>query len=124
MYRINETSGALVGVWTDGRLTAQDLERLAVDLEKRIARYGQLRLLFRARYVCGWDATAFSNVERFSQRLNACIERVAIVGEQDGGRYPRGLAHRMAGADAHHFLSHELGQAWAWLQSDTQIERG
>ena len=83
VYRINEASGVLRGVWTDGRLSAEDLDRLTGgpgEADLRYPQYGRLRLLFRTDNFCGWDARrCLMSAMRFNRRHEARLERVALV---------------------------------------------
>lgn len=123
MYRINEASGALVGIWSNGRLSTEELDYLTVDLQDRIAQHGRIRLLFRTDNLCEWGRAALCRLLRFSRRHEAHIERVAVVGEQDWEPRMRELTVCLAGAEARHFLTRDLGWAWAWLSSDTPNQR-
>lgn len=116
MYRINEATGALVGIWTDGRFTAEDQHALATELEARIATCGRLRLLFRADHARGWDASACSAVRGFGRRYEADIERLAVVGERHREAWGRALSACMPESRARHFPLARQGDAWTWLQ--------
>lgn len=118
MYRINEESGRLVGIWTDGQLTAEDLAHMTADLEERIARHGRLRLLFRADNFRGWEGGAFSCVMWFSRQHDVDVERVAMVGDKAWEVWVREFKACLTCAWARYFEPTELGEAWAWLRSD------
>jgi hypothetical protein len=116
MYRINEAAGALVGVWTDGRLSAEDQRALTAELEERVAAYGRLRLLFRADHADGWDASACAALRQFGCRHAAHIERLAVVGERHREAWARSLAACVLAPRARYFPAARLGEAWGWLQ--------
>lgn len=116
MYRINEEIGEHVGVWTDGRFTAEDQHALATELEARIAAFGRIRLLFRADHARGWDASACAALRRFGCRHGAHIERLAVVGERHREAWARSLAACVLARRARHFPAARLGEAWGWLQ--------
>ena len=120
MYRINESCGNLVGIWTDGQLSDADTSALARDLEARMCEHDQLRLLFRAEGPGGWDSAAALRLTRFGLRHAAHVERLAVVGEPELETCIDRLIVQNTGVRARHFLPAELGRAWLWLQKETE----
>ena len=124
MYRINESCGNIVGIWTDGRLSSSDFRRLATDIKARLREHAQLRLLFRAEGLSGWDSAAALRLTRFGLRHAAHVERLAVVGEPELETCINRLIVQSTGVRARHFLPAELGRAWSWLQEETETPPG
>lgn len=124
MYRINESCGNLVGIWTDGRLSDSDVRRLATEITSRLREHDQLRLLFRAEGLRGWESAAALRLTRFGLRHAAHLERLAVVGEPELEAWVDRLIVQNTGVRARHFLPVELGRAWSWLQEETETPPG
>jgi hypothetical protein len=120
MLRINEDSGAVIGLWTDGKPTSEQLSNIHEELKQRIAKSGNVRLLVRLRNTDTWSASALLDILGLSQAFGRGIERLAVVGQRCSDCTWDLLAllyQRTA-----FFHSDRLEQAWLWLRSKQEEE--
>lgn len=115
MLRINEDSGPVIGLWTDGHPTNDQLSRIHSQLKQRIAKSGRVRLLVRLRTNDTWSASALLDILGLSLAFGRGIEKLAVVGQKcsDCTWDLLSLLYQRTAF----FQSDPLEQAWQWIRS-------
>ena len=115
---IEEGSGKIVHVRLTGRLTAQDYERFAPEVERLIKQHGKVRVLMEMIDFHGWDPGALWEDIKFDARHFRDIERLAMVGET---RWQAGMAafcKPFTSAKIRYFEHGHETEARSWIEGD------
>lgn len=115
MLRIHEDTGPVIGLWTDGDPTSEQLSDINGALKRRIASSGRVKLLVRIRSTETWSASALLDILGLSQTFGRGVEKIAIVGRKCSDCTQDLIAvvyQRIA-----FFNSDRLEAAWRWISA-------
>ncbi len=110
-----KAEGRILEVPVSGKLTREDYQRFAPEVERRVREHGKIRLLFRMQDFHGWDAGALWEDIKFDAKHFNDIERLAIVGES---KWHEGMAHfcrPFTTAKIRYFDLGDVDKAREWL---------
>jgi hypothetical protein len=110
------STGKLLHVKAQGKLTKESYETFVPIVEQMIAEHGKLRLLFEMHDFHGWTAGAMWEDLKFDFKHWRDIERLAIVGES---KWEKGMAvfcKPFTAATIRYFDHAELPDAENWLK--------
>lgn len=113
MLRIHEDSGAVLGLWTDGNPTKDQLSGIVNELKARIGRFGRVRLLIRMPTKDAWNASALLDILGLSRAVGRGIEKLAVVGRNCADCTQDLLA--LFYQQTAFFHADRLEQAWEWI---------
>jgi hypothetical protein len=110
-----EAGGKLLEVKLSGKLTREDYEHFAPEVERLIQQHGKLRLLVRMHDFHGWSLGALWEDIKFDVKHFADIERLALVGES---KWEAGMAvfcKPFTRATIRYFDQAKADEAVAWI---------
>lgn len=118
MYRVmDESSGNVVGIKVQGKLTQEDYVLLVPYLEHVLAEWGPLHLLCDMTDFGGVEIGAFWEDFKFSLRHLGDFQQMAIVGDQQWLTWLTKLFNPMVKAEVKYFPSDQMDRAWAWVKT-------
>lgn len=98
-----------------GKLTKEDYEKFAPEVEQVIKAHGKIRLLFEMHDFHGWDAGAVWEDCKFSLHHFTHIERVAMVGDKKWEQYMAAFCRPFTTSAIHYFDVSRTEEARQWL---------
>ena len=104
-----------VEIVLQSRVSTEEFDRVARQLEAFIARHGHVRVLEIVRDFEGMDASAFWHDIKFSLRHLKDFSRVAIVANPDTHHLWSSLVAPFMSCDVEHFAPGEEEAARDWL---------
>lgn len=114
---LDRSEGRVVGLRATGRITGEDFGPVLERLERALAEHGGIRLLVHVEKLGTFSPGAFLDDARFSIEHAKDVERIAVVAE--GllfGTYVKAAA-RLVPGEVRRFKSHELDEAWRWIEA-------
>ena len=115
---IHEIAGEnLVEVELSGKLTREDYEKFAPELEKIIEQHGTIRLLALMRDFHGWRLGALWQDIKFDLRLFKQMQSIALVGETKWQEWLCALCVPFTTGEIRYFHHDELESARGWLRN-------
>ncbi len=116
-YELLADEGIMV-VSPEGRLEAEDFERLAASVDPFIAAHGKLGgIMIQAESFPGWkDFAALLSHLRFVKDHHRKIAKVALVTDSKAAAVAESLARHFISAQIRHFDFEDKPQAMAWLK--------
>ncbi len=114
-----EETGPLIGLKIKGCLTHKEYQAIVPLLEKRIKKYGKIRILLDIQHFKGWHLKAAFDDLLFAFRNRQCVERVAIVCAEEADSVVTLIDQpfaRGARGKCKYFIEKDLDRAWAWLK--------
>jgi len=114
-----ENEGRILLVRVSGKLTQEDYEQFAPEVDRLVYKYGKISILFEMHNFHGWDAGALWEDTKFAWHHFRDIERLAVVGEK---RWQKGMTEfcqPFTMAEVRYFETGQAVEAHAWLQGVT-----
>jgi len=108
----------ILAVKLTGKLTTEDYEQFIPEVERRIKRYGRLRILVELSDFHGWTAGALWQDVKFDLKHFRDIERLALVGDKTWERGMAAFCAPFTTAEIRYFETGEVEQAEAWIHAD------
>jgi len=119
-----ENDGRIFLVQASGKLTMEDYEHFVPEVDRLIARHGQLSILFNMHDFHGWKAGAMWADTKFAYKHFSDIARLAVVGEKAWHHGMAIFCKPFTKADVRYFDQSDLDKARAWLREEHLIESG
>ena len=117
-HKLDESSGLVVGYSIDEKLTREEMQQLARELEKEIAATkGRIRVLLDVKAFPYGDWGAFWEDLKFDARHAKHIERCAVVGDRDWERPLVKVLGALTPTDTRYFDRSSIETAWHWLKA-------
>ena len=114
---VNETEkGEIIHVTVSGKLTKEDYQRFAPQIEKDIQEHGKVRILFEMHDFHGWGASALWQDIKFDMKHFSDIERLALVGDKKWEKGMSIFCKPFTTAKVKFFRWDEIEMAKKWLQ--------
>jgi hypothetical protein len=125
--RLKESRGAAIGFKVTGRISGDDLEAFAPQIEFVIAERKErpIGILADLSQMEGADWKARWDEMRFLQKYSDHIARMAVVGAD---KWEEIVALVLAGAavlqaETRYFTSEEIDAAWEWVRTSKNADR-
>lgn len=112
----NGHPGPIVEVKVSGKLTAEDYNRFAPEMEELIDSHGKVRLLFVMEDFDGWDAGAMWEETKFDFKHAKNLERVAMAGTEKWHEWVTRLCRVFNAVECRYFDISQVHEARAWLR--------
>lgn len=109
------TESPVVEVHLSGKLSKEDYQHFAPELERQIEQHGKINLLVFLEDFHGWSAGALWEDIKFDVKHFSDIARLAIVGER---KWEKGMAkfcQPFTTAEVRYFDRFEADEAQAWI---------
>jgi len=100
-----------------GKLSRQDYDSFAPEMERLIRERGQLRILATMHEFDGWDLGGLWEVIKWDTKHFADVERLAIVGEEPWQKWMVGFCKPFTTAEVRYFTFDRLEEAYLWLEA-------
>ena len=115
---LEEGAGKIVHVRLTGKLTRQDYEHFAPEVERLINQYRKIRVLVEMRDFHGWDAGALWEDIKFDLKHFRDIERIAMVGETKWEAGMAAFCKPFTSAKIRYFEHGHEEEARHWIERD------
>jgi hypothetical protein len=110
--------GKIVHVRVSGRLTKENYEHFAPEVERLINKHGKVRILMEMHDFHGWDAGALWEDIKFDFKHFRDIERLAMVGETKWQAGMAAFCRPFTSAKIRYFEQVQEEEARRWIKSD------
>lgn len=113
-----EAGGKCLLVQLSGKLTSEDYQQFAPEVERLIQQHGKLRVLVRMHDFHGWTLGALWQDIKFDLRHFGDIERLALVGDR---KWEAGMAlfcKPFTRAVVRYFDASKYEEALAWIKEE------
>jgi len=101
-----------------GKITKEDYERFAPELERLIRQYGKIRVMVIMRDFHGWRMGALWQDIKFDLQHFKQFEKIAFVGEKKWQEWMSNICLPFTTGEIRYFRRDRLNEARAWLQSN------
>lgn len=118
VYVQHSAGGRIIEVIVGEKLHQEDYSEFVDMIEKAIAKWGKVRLLFEFREFHGWDLAAFWEDLKFDYKHFADFDRMAIVGDAGWEKWMTILCKPITKAKLKYFDLSERDEALAWLSEN------
>ncbi len=119
MYRIRRQASNNVDMEFTESISADDLDRMSVDLERLVAEHDQLRILCRMPEGQAWqDVGALAHDLKLDLHFNPHVERFAIVGDERWHAWITQLIKPFAHGQVRYFDHADEDRAWTWIAAE------
>ena len=108
----------MIEVELSGKISKEDYERLAPELERLIQRYGKIRVLVIMRDFHGWRMGALWQDIKFDLQHFKHFEKIAFVGEKKWQEWMSNICLPFTAGEIRYFRRDRLNEARQWLQSN------
>lgn len=108
------SSGKVIEVTIDGRLTAADYQRFVPLTQRLIEQHGKISMIIVLGDFRGWDMAALWEDLKFDYQHFSDIERLAVVGEGAWDKVLSSLAEPFTAAQIKYFDHTALQAARRW----------
>ncbi|VAV82315.1 hypothetical protein MNBD_DELTA01-654 [hydrothermal vent metagenome] len=115
--KLDRSAGKMVGYKISGKLHDEDYKKFVPEIEAVIEKEGPVRVLLVMRDFHGWDLHAAWDDLKFDIKHYKDLERIAMVGENKWEEWMTKLSKPFIKGNVRYFDSHELEEAWKWLES-------
>ncbi len=115
--KLDRSTGKIIGYRVSGKLHDEDYKKFVPEIEAVIEKEGPVRILLEMSDFHGWDLHAAWDDLKFDIKHYKDLERIAIVGENKWEEWMSKLSKPFVKGKARYFDSHELEEAWKWLES-------
>ena len=117
--KIDQSHGNTIGVVASGKLTHEDYQWFAPQLEDILTEYGTAKILLDMEDFHGWEPkAAWEDLIFFGFKHNKDIERVAMVGDKDWERWLANASNPFMHAEMKYFEHDQLNDAWHWVDAE------
>jgi len=108
----------IIEVELSGKISKEDYERLAPELERLIQRYGKIRVLVIMRDFHGWRMGALWQDIKFDLQHFKHFEKIAFAGEKKWQEWMSNICLPFTTGEIRYFRRDRLNEAREWLQSN------
>jgi len=108
----------IIEVELSGKITKEDYERFAPELERLIRQYGKIRVMVIMRDFHGWRMGALWQDIKFDLQHFKQFEKIAFVGEKKWQEWMSNICLPFTTGEIRYFRRDRLNEARAWLQSN------
>lgn len=116
---IQERLGAkFVEIDLRDKLSREDFQNFAPEMEKQFQQNGKLRVLLKMRDFHGWTAGGLWEDLKFEAKHFKDFERIAFLGDKRWEAALSSICKALTPAQIRYFEVDHLEAARAWLQSD------
>jgi hypothetical protein len=116
--------GKILVIKLTGKLSKEDYERFAPEVDRLIKQHGKLRMLVQMHDFHGWTAGALWQDIKFDLKNFRQIERLALVGEKTWEHGMATFCKPFTSATIRYFDRTEAEQAEAWIHADLMVVHG
>ena len=114
----------IIEVELSGKISKEDYERLAPELERLIQRYGKIRVLVIMRDFHGWRMGALWQDIKVDLQHFKHFERIAFVGEKKWQEWMSNICLPFITGEIRYFRRDRLNEAREWLQrNDKSVKK-
>ncbi len=118
------SEGNTIAVRASGKLSHEDYQKFLPELEKCIAEYDKVTLLFEFDNFSGWDLDAIKDDFEFGMKQLANFERIAMVGDKTWERWMSFIAKPfLVSGEVKYFNRENLQDAWDWLREKDKFKK-
>lgn len=110
--------GRLLEVHASGKLSREDYQSLAPQVERLIHDHGRIRVLFDMHDFHGWSPGGLWEDIKFDAKHYADIERLALVGDRKWEKLMPGFCRPFTRAKTRFFDLSEMDEARRWVESN------
>lgn len=112
------SSGNVVGVKVDGKLTHADCERLIAKFEEVIREHGKVSVFCELEDCQGWDFGAIWDELTFALKHHGDFDRCAVIGEKNWHKWMTNLSTPFF--NVKYFAKPRFKEAWEWLTEEVE----
>jgi hypothetical protein len=116
--------GRILVIKLTGKLTKNDYEQFAPEVERLIKQHGKLRMLVQMHDFHGWTVGALWQDIKFDLKYFRQIERLALVGEKTWEHGMATFCKPFTTATIRYFDRSEAEQAEEWIHADLLVAQG
>lgn len=98
------------------KLNSDDYREFIPLAEECIERQGKVNLLVRIKNFHGWTPAALWEDLKFDVKHFNDVDRLAVVGEDESGKWMATISRPFTGAEVEFFTEQQLDAARAWIQ--------
>lgn len=122
---IETDSPSVAGFEIDGKLTAEEVEKVSDYFEELMKGPGKFRLLGRVKRLGGFELKSMFDENYFEMKRAMLdrLDRYALVGGPAWLRYWAKMLDPLFRVEIRHFEANEEALAWAWLGAHPKAER-
>jgi hypothetical protein len=114
---IEDDTTRLLEVQVTGKLTGQDYERLAPEVERFIQQHGKIRMIFDMHDFHGWNGKSLLTDLQFGAKHRHDIQRLALVGEKSWQNWSSKCCRIFTDAEVRFFDRRHADEAKAWVRN-------
>ncbi len=104
-------------VMVSGKLTGEDYDKFAPEMERFIAQHGKIRMLFDMHDFHGWNARSLWADFQFGAKHRHDMERLALVGEKPWQDWSSKFCRLFTDAQVRYFDRSHVDEAEAWIKN-------
>jgi hypothetical protein len=105
------------------KLNADDYREFIPPAEARIERQSKVNLLVRIKNFHGWTPSALWEDLKFDVKHFNDVGRLAVVGEDDSGKWMTTVSRPFTGAEVEFFTKQQLDAARDWVRQSATPNR-
>ncbi len=122
LMTLQQSDANRLGFMASGVLTDNDYKNFLIpQVRELLAQHASIRLLFLLEGFRGWELQAAWDEWVFGVEINARVERVAVIGDQQWERWMAKLATPFSHGEVQYFELNQLAQAWQWLAQESVV---
>ena len=114
--RAGATKENVIEARVTGKLTESDYDLFIPELERRIKKYGKLRMLIELEDFKGWTAGALWEDLKFDFKHFKDVDRIALVGDSKWEKTATLFSRPFTGAELRYFTRNDLDGARRWIR--------
>jgi hypothetical protein len=122
--RLDRSRGKILGFKLSGKLHDDDYQHFVPAVDAIIVLYGSVRVLALFEDFHGWDLHAFWDDLKFTAKHFNALERIALVGDDDGREdWMRLICKPLTHAEVRYFTHAQLNEAWRWIEEAGSVSK-
>lgn len=107
------SSGNVVGVKVEGKLSHADYQRLIATFEEVFRQHGKVSVFFELEDCQGWEIGAVWDQLAFGLKHHGDFDRCAVIGEKNWHKWMTTLS--MLIFNVKYFAKPHFKEAWEWV---------
>ncbi len=120
LMKLEQSGSNRLGFMASGLLTDNDYKNFLIPQVREVLQaHPSVRLLFLLEGFRGWELQAAWDELLFGLEINARVERVAVIGDQEWERWMAKLATPFSHGEVQYFDLNQVTQAWEWLSQES-----